>query len=290
MLVATCTWSVLVGAVAAQDVRWRLPPGGAIQWQSTEAETCHAIDDPKRRAAPPHGTQPHAALLLANELDKDARATTVHLHDVRWLAPRLACDLGTFGKGRNVDLVVDDIVPFQPFRLRGTIADAAADGTQTMTFELVAAPAPAARERKRLAEKEPARQVHFDGSCTGSLRLQRKVDATAGIVAEFTAEVTLRIAYSPRYPVPNCDYVLRQTWTAAEVRTRRQAGFEAAVADAIRRGAENVRHELAIPDRGLLQPGPDQPSGEGYLALGLLTLLHAEVGADDTVVRQGFAE
>jgi hypothetical protein len=84
--------------------------------------------------------------------------------------------------------------------------------------------------------------------------------------------------------------VLRQQWSGAEVRVRRQAGFEAAVAAAIRRGAAHVRHELAIPNRGLLQPRLDATHGEGYLALGLLTLLYAEVPANDAVVRQGFAE
>lgn len=271
--------------VSAQDVRWRLPEGGAITFTVEETAECKEVAEPHRNAAPPDGVLPHAPLLLATELAADARSTTVRLHDVRWLGPRLAFDLRTFGQARDLDFVLDDVVPFTPLRVQGKASDIDANGTQTLALTL----APAVRPVAPNDPNGPARQVHFDASCHGTLTISRTVDAAAGLVRAVATDLSLRIEYSTRYPIRHADYVLHQKWTNGTVLTRRQAGFTAKVADAIRRGAMKVRHELTIPDRGLLEPKDDAPQPEGYLALGLLTLLHAEVAADDAVVRQGFA-
>jgi hypothetical protein len=283
-----CLTAVFAASITAQDPRWRLPDGGVVRYTTTLEEECHPRGAANRNASLPHGYLPHAPLLLANELSADARATTVRLHDLRWLLPRLAFDLTTFGPARTFDRVFDDVVPFQPFRLRGTIEAAADDGTQSMVLAFEPAPAPAAKARN--PRRAPANQGTFDTTGTGTLRLTRTVDVTAGVVRGFTGELRAAIDYPPSYPEPRCDYTLRQSWCSADVRTRRQAGFEVEVADAIRRGAEHLRHEFAIPDRGHLKPDATAPHPEGYLALGLLTMLHAEIPANDAVVRQGFTE
>lgn len=283
-----CVVASLAGVAPAQGAHWRLPDGGVVRYTTTVEEECHPRGDASRNAAMPHGPLPHAPLLLANELTADARSTTVRLHDLRWLMPRLAFDLTTFGPAGTLDRVLDDVVPFQPFRVRGTVGAAAADGTQTLTLELSAAPPRAAKEREPRGAL--VGQGTFDTTATGTLRLTRSVDAAAGVVRGFTGELRVNIDLPPRYPEPHCAYLLRQSWRDADVRTRRQAGFEAEVADAIRRGARHLRHEFAIPDRGLLRPDATATHPEGYLALGLLTMLHAEIPATDAVVRQGFTE
>ncbi len=270
----------------AQDVRWRLPEGGAITFTAEESDQCKEVAPPHRNSARPDGVMPHAPLLLATELTADARSTSVRLHDARWLGPRLAFDLRTFGKARELDFTLDDVVPFTPLRVRGKASDVDANGTQTLTLTV----APAVLAVGPNDPNGPARQVHFDASCRGTLTITRTVDAAAGVVRAVATEMALRIEYGPRYPIREVDYTLRQKWTDGTVLTRRHAGFAANVADAIRRGAAHVRKELTVPDRGLLRPSADASHAEGYLGLGLLTLLHAEVPADDAVVAQGFTE
>jgi hypothetical protein len=287
-LLLPCLIGVLTNAAATQDVRWRLPEGGLVRYATSLVEQCHPRAAANRNAALPHGSLPHASLLLANELTESAKSTTVRLHDLRWLLPRLAFDLSTFGPARRFDRVFDDVVPFLPFRLQGTITAAGADGTQTMTLELSPAPIPKPKERD--PRRAPASLGTFDSTAAGTLKLTRTVDVDAGIVRTFLGEIRLQIDHPPRYPEPQCDYTLRQAWRDPDVRTRRQAGFEAEVAEAIRRGAEHLQREFSKPSEGILRPDDQASHAEGYLALGLLTMLHAEVPTTDAVVLEGFRQ
>lgn len=278
---------VLAPHVAAQGARWQIPDGGLLRYAATEKWTCTNREEPHQRAAPPHHRLPHTTLLLADELTADHRTTAVHVIDPRWLAPRLAFDLTTLGPARDIAFTIDELVPFTPVRIVGKADAMTPEGRQTLTLRIERA---APKKVKADDHERMARQLVLDCSCTGTLVIDRRFDAARGVIAEFSADLVLQCDNSARYPVRQTEYHLQQTWTLRDVMTRRQSGFDLRVAEAIRRGAAHVRTSLAIPDRDQLRPSTERTDGEGYLALGLLTLLHAEVPANDAVVRQGFDE
>jgi len=273
-------------AAVAQTASWQIPDGGAARYHAKEVETCKGRKPPHEPAGSPRGHLAHVTILLATELTPDRRATKVRFVEPRWLAPRIAFDLTTFGEARNVDFEVDDFVPFARVRITGKVSAADENGRQQ--FELKIQPSPAAR-RGAEDEDSPERRI-LDSTCRGTLSITRRFDRSAGVITDFTATLVLSCDHSSRYQVRETEYRLEQTWTLREVLARRQAGFEARVADAVRRGTANLRTKLAIPNRQPLEASDDRSSGEGHLALGLLALLHAELPPDDAVVRQGFEE
>lgn len=275
-------------AAAAQSPRWQLPSGGAARYEADERWTCTRRDAPHENAGPPFGQLPHLPILLACELTTDGRTTTVRHHDIRWLAARLAFDLTTCGPEGTLDITFDDVSPFAALRVQGRAEAVDASGTQKL-FCRITTPPRAVQPLPGAGRPAPAGGQDAE-TCWGTLILERRFDAKAGQVTGFTADLKLRVDPGARHPNRETDFDLHQVWTLREVLPRRDPTFAGRVAAAVRRGAEHVRRELVAPDRGLLAPRADESHGEGYLALVLLTLLHADVSSNDPVIRQGFAE
>jgi hypothetical protein len=123
----------------------------------------------------------------------------------------------------------------------------------------------------------------------GSLVVERTYDAAAGVVSSFAAELTLV------FEVDKGKYrklVLRDAWQLVAVHDNQDASFRAAVADTIVAGAKWVRGELQDLGRPYMKDNEERERsyGSGRIALGLLTLLHADVPADDPVVVAAFDE
>jgi hypothetical protein len=117
----------------------------------------------------------------------------------------------------------------------------------------------------------------------------RRFDAAAGVVRSFRAELTLVFEGDKgRWQ----KLVTTDEWELVEVHENQDASFRAAVADAIREGAKWVRRDLAKLDKRYMQDAAngERSYGAGRIALGLLTLLNAEIAADDPVVVACFDE
>lgn len=273
-----CRFAVLSFAALLPAQTWKIPAGGVVQYDGKEDIE---LKRPDGSDAPQiWGYLPHARILLESELDADRTAMAQPPVDVRWLGPWIAFDLQK-PKGGKLDLQVRDVAPFGELQVRGDVADGE-DGEQVFTLQLQTM-APDAKDATR-------RRV-FDSSAKGTLLVRRSFDAASGVVRTLHAELDLDCQLGVRYGNGTAKLRLRQDWRLRAVDEHDSIAFQSRVADAIRHGAAFLKRAIEHPDAGELQSsGRPDSTGEGRLALALLTLMAAGESPQDPVLEHALAD
>jgi hypothetical protein len=123
------------------------------------------------------------------------------------------------------------MVPFGDLVVSGSVSALDANGMQRMKLAIDRkAATPSATDPKH-GHYEPTAMFAFDAS--GSLELQRTVDATKGLVTSFSATMTLHVAEQKKRVRRND---IEDAWDLVAVRENQDADFRKRVADAVRRG------------------------------------------------------
>ncbi|MBL9077988.1 MAG: hypothetical protein JNL08_10820 [Planctomycetes bacterium] len=275
---------LFAAVLPAQQARWQLPPGGVAVYTADEALE---PDPPGGRL--PGCPLPHATILFQSELHPSGSHVVADPADWRWIAPHLAFDLRLPGKG-PIKARLSRVPGLGNLELTGTAATDAATGVQT--FELrfqVQEPVLDTEEKKQRGRDS---RPWFGGDGGGSLRLERTVDATAGVVQAFTARFELNLTLGPHHGLGPLKGTFTQSWQLETVRERRGRDFQARVDQAIQDAAEVIEHELQ-PDRpefATRHSPTEHTCGEGHLALTIQTLLAAERPRDGPALQAAFAE
>jgi hypothetical protein len=274
---ATAAALCWAAALAAQELRWTLPPHGAaiygrdLQMLSAEANT---------PALPPWYGEPAAPVVFAGELDPKAQRVVEPPVDLRDVWPRLAFDLSRSKPGKvRIELPASGHV--RPLIVDATYGPVADDGTQTI--ELVVADAPGARaEASELA------------SASGTLHGTRTLDRGNGRVLTAVATGELTIDHPASADPPEA--ARKQRFKVADRLTFDQllaptdAQFRTLVGDGIRKALAAIRRDL---EQTLGDPPPKvddrhfdvQP---GELALALLALVKGGEDAHDRLLQRGY--
>ncbi|MGB3970215.1 MAG: hypothetical protein WBO45_26010, partial [Planctomycetota bacterium] len=239
-------------------------------------------------AAPPDGLLSPlvpAPWLCQGELTADQRAVGDEPRDLRDVVRAVACDLRFAGAVR---VRYRRLVPFGDLVLAGKVEPPGEDGAQSFPFDVTTEdPEVRPGEAKAALPKFIRPLCKYDAK--GTLTMRRSIDATAGVVRSFTGELTLVYEESKgRFR----KLVVSDAWELVAVHDNQDAAFRAAVAKAIRSGADWLQREMKDLTRRHLQDAADgaRSYGAGRIALALLTMLHAEVPATDPVVVDCFDE
>ena len=282
------------GAAPAQEAAWKLPERGAVEYRRTLAERFAAADSKaalakaEENANVPDGLLPRlvmAPLLCQGELAADQRSVGDEPRDLRDAVRATAFDLRLRGQAK---LRYRRLVPFGDLVMTGRVDPFAADGAQSFTLSITTEE-PEVRPGESKAAMARFVRPLCKHSATGSLAVTRTFDAAAGVVKSFRAELTLTFEVAKnRWQ----KLVVADEWELGEVHENQDAAFRTAVGKAIRDGAKWVRRDLEGLDKRYMKDDDDEARsyGSGRIALGALTLLHAEVPADDAVVASCFDE
>jgi hypothetical protein len=129
----------------------------------------------------------------------------------------------------------------------------------------------------------------------GELVLERRFDEDRGVVTWMRSNFfghTEPIAGADAKGKPGTKqtFALHEEWRVNKVLPNRYPGFNVAIKQAIVAGSERIRELIANPDGETLRDDEkaDRTRNSGKLALGLLTLLKADVLPSDEVVKAGF--
>lgn len=277
----------------AQQAVWRIPRQGAVEfgrdWRATASAVATSAQAARSAAAdeaPPKdylSRLPPAPWVCHGELRADGAAPAGQVGDLRDALRLVACDVGARAAVR---VSLPRLLPFGDVTITGSWSSPDADGRQHLRGRFSARPpAPQPREPREVAERLRAFCV---ADVDGTVTLTRRWDADAALVAEFDGALDLVVEEGARAYRRLC---VEDRWRLVAVHTNQDFDFRKRVAAAIRTGADWVRaaidaQQSYLDDRG----GDDRNYGSGRLALGLLTLLHGNVPADDPVVQRGFAE
>jgi hypothetical protein len=286
--------SLLVCQLPGQELAWQLPARGAAEYQrttsafTTTAPTRAGALAADAKTAAPTEFLPRllpAPWLCQGELASDQRSVGDEPRDLRDVLRAIAFDLRLKGSTR---LRYPRIVPFGDLVGSGRVEPAAATGAQTFDLEVVSAD-PEVRSGESKAALQRFIRPLCNRAATGTLHVTRHVDATAGLVRSYEAELVLVFADGKN---SFRKLVVSDAWKLVSVHDNQDAEFRASVAKAIRDGAKWIKGQLQNTNRPYLKDKPDSQRsyGSGRLALALLTLLHADVPPDDPVVVGGFEE
>jgi hypothetical protein len=287
--------AVLAGAsLAAQEAAWKLPLRGAVEYRRTHKLATGVADsladaqklEPKQE--PPEGLVAHlvpAPWLCQGELAGDQRAIGDEPRDLRDVLRAVACDLRLDGA---VHVRFRRLVPFGDLVCTGKVEAAAAGGASTFTLA-VASEDPEVRPGESKASLQKFIRPLCASRAVGSLRMTRTFDAQRGVVSAFDGELAL-VFEETKGKFRKLVVADRQDLVA--VHDEQDNEFRTAVSKAIRDGAKWLHGELSDLTRKHLLDQDDgaRSYGAGRIALGLLTLLHAEVPKDDPVIVAGFDE
>lgn len=284
---------LLSRSVPAQDFAWRLPPLGAVEYRR---EWSGKASEPVRsaalaKAAPLAGRPPDRYLhrlapapwVCQGELRDDQKALTGPVRDLRDVLRTIACDLASRS---SVRVRFPRLLPYGDVVVSGSWSPPTADGTQTLRGTFTAGPVVAQPgEGREVAELLKPFCLADAG---GTVTMQRCVDATRGVVSSFAGSFDLVADEGDR---SFRRLVVSDQQTLVAVRENQDFDFRKRVAAAIRDGTAWVKGAIDEQKSFLVEKGGDERNyGSGRLALGLLTLLHGHVPAEDPVVVKGFAE
>ncbi len=281
-------------AMPAQEPIWKLPLRGAAEYERTYsaksgvADSLAAAKQLEVKDAPPVGLLPHLVptpWLCQGELTADQRAVADEARDLRDVLRALAFDLRLDG---DVKLRFRRIVPFGDLVVTGKAVPPGADGAQKFSFT-VATEDPEVRPGEGKAALGRFIRPLCKHDAVGTVSLTRTFDAAQGVVSSFRGEVAL--AYEEAKGKFR-RLVVEDAWTLKGVHQNQDADFRGDVRKAIGSGAEWLQREFKDLGRKHLQDQADgaRSYGAGRIALGLLTMLHAEVPHDDPVVVAAFDE
>lgn len=276
----------------AQQLAWRLPPLGAVEyrreWRALGSESLRSAE--AARAAPAKGRPPDRYLhrlapapwLCQGELQPDQRSVQGPVRDLRDLLRAVAFDLGS----RSARARCPGLLPFGDVMAQGSWSNRADNGIETLRGTISARPpVPQPGETKATTS---LLLPHCCLAASGTLQLERTVDAANGLVTAFHGQIDLVV----QEPDKNWRrIVVEDRWSLVAVRDNQDADFRKRVAAAIAAGTGFVRDAIDEQKSFLQDRGRDERNyGSGRLAFGLLTLLHGHVRRDDPVLQRGFAE
>jgi len=279
--------AVLCVSLPAQT--WQLPERGAAFYKRSRSVSGGAgtgFADPEM---PP--------VLFAGELDRRQKYVALPPADSRDLTMWLAFDL-RIGK-RKFTREVHTVIGVGNLEISGKGSSMDTEGVQTITATVKAG---------KPAAAVAMRGGRFGGSSSlsGTIEIKRTFDRQTGLVREFEATFRAKSQGGGGDDGPgrgrgrggrgrggmgggSADFTVRDRWTLDRVERNRQPEFDARVATAIRLGTEHVKSMLT---NGMIgQPsvnGKGVDFNTGTLALCLLTLLKADVPADDKAIVRGF--
>ncbi|MBL9077527.1 MAG: hypothetical protein JNL08_08490 [Planctomycetes bacterium] len=288
-LVRCCGCLLLAaGGVLAQDAVWRIPPRGAVEYRREWRAAASAVvrSAGEARVAPTGGKAPDRCLhrlppapwVCHGELDREQRALTGPVRDLRDLARALACDLGSGVRGRFPRLL-----PFGDVTVSGSWARGAGGAETLRATVQCRLPAAAAGEPREHADRLRAFCLP---DAQGTLLLTRCIDRERSVLSAFRAEFDLVVEEGPK---AFRRVRVEDEWRFVAVRDHQDFDFRKRVAAAIEQGAGFVRDAID-GKKSFLAPGSgeDRDFSGGRLALALLTLVHGGVPADDPVLQRGF--
>ncbi len=291
-----CGWwlvAVVAGSVAprTQSWEWRVPPLGAVEYrrECTARASEAAPSAAAARSAALAGKNvehfvhriPPAPWMCDGELAPDRRSVDGPVRDLRDVARAIAFDLSSRSAIRGR---FPRVVPLGDLVVSGSWSAPSADGTQTLRATLVARP-PAAVAGEPKGTVERLRVFCVTGA-DGTVEMERRVDAAAGVVAKYSVRFDLVVREEDK---KFRRVAVADEWTFVAVRDNQDADFRKRVAAAITEGVGFVREQVEGKKSFLVDAGGDERNyGSGRLALALLTLVHAHVAATDPVVIAGF--
>jgi hypothetical protein len=288
ILLAATVAVAVASPLRAQDARWQLPPAGAAEYRRTLDVVSGVADTAAAAAAldckdrSPAGLLPHlvpSPWLCEGELDAAKSAIGDAPRDLRDVVRAVAFDLALAGK---VERRYRRLLPFGDLVATGRVDPRDANGAQTFTLAIATAD-PEVLPGEGKAQLQQFIRPLCKHRASGSLRMTRTLDGARGVVTEFDAELAL--VWDEGNGVHR-KLVVRDRQQLVGVRENQDAAFRTDVANAIRDGARWLQRELKDLTRRHLRDQDDgaRTYGAGRIALGLLTLLHAEVPRDDPVV------
>jgi hypothetical protein len=278
--------SLLWAPLLAQAPAWNLPPGGLATYEKKETFGQQGAVPERPGNWIPDEQLPHSSLLLESELDDDRRHLRLPPATLRWLVPWLAFDLRSFHGGK-VSVTVPMVPNFGDLQFDGSATAPTAEGKQTLTLRCSKKPfTPRAGAPKGAAERW---RPMFDADATGTLVLTRRFDSKQGVIAAFHGDLQLATHLGVRWQNSAPNLHCEQTWTLAEVKPRRGPDFRVRVADAIKKGGAHLKRHLDL-NRPELATSGKPSTGEGRLALMLLTLMAAGESPRDPALVAAFAE
>ncbi|MEY4672554.1 MAG: hypothetical protein RL148_338 [Planctomycetota bacterium] len=277
-----------------EDPVWRVPAAGAVTYKRT-LQTGSALATDRRSAeqAEPKDRVPEEylpvlwppAMVCQGELAVDQRALGDRPADLRDVLRAVACDLGA---KRTYKARFPRMVPFGDLHVSGTVGVADGAGVQQFALKVVSKDVePLPGEDRGSMNKHVKPLVRR--TCEGTITLARTYDAGRGIVSRWDATLDLVVTEAPK---AHRRIRVVESWQVEQVRENQDAAFRSAVARAIRDGADWIRKDVTKFDRPNMQDKEeeDRSYGSGRIALGLLTLLKAEVPASDPAIVAGFGE
>ncbi|HEU4420099.1 MAG TPA: hypothetical protein VFT55_14285 [Planctomycetota bacterium] len=288
-----CGWLLAALPLPAQELQWRLPPFGAVEyrreWKASASEV--ARTQAAAKALPAVGKVPDRYLhrlapapwLCQGELRPDQRAIGDPVRDLRDVLRALAFDLANRGSVRTR---FARVVPFGDVTVTGSWSVLGPDGSQTLRASLSARP-PAAIAGELAGTIERLRPFCLRDA-DGSVALERRIDAQKGLVPAWKASLDLVVDEGDK----TCRrFVLSDRWDLVAVHENQDADFRERVVAGIAAGTAFVREAIDEKKSFLVDSGGDERNyGSGRLALGLLTMVHGLCPASDPVLVRGFDE
>src|SRR5262245_31835409 len=268
----TLTGHTLAAVAMAQAPAWHLPECGAVEYR----RKCSAHSDVADSAAAARALQPRGAVpddylprllpapvLCQGELDREQRAPCTPVRDLRDVVRAIALDLGARGSGT---WRFPRVPPFGDLVVTGRVGAVAADGTQEFELTLdrrapAAQPGDDRQTRSEIAQL-CARELE------GTLKIRRAIDAKAGIVREFTAELAVVVAEDKKH---HRRIVVNDAWQLVAVHSNQDADFRTRVSTAVKAGAGWIRAAIEGLDATFLEDREGEHSlGSGRIALAVL--------------------
>jgi hypothetical protein len=273
----------LVPGALAQELAWRLPPRGFVEWQRKETLSTQVVET-RESPAPAADCDlwifpgpRFAPLLFHGELDARGHALATPPRLLRDLPQWLACDLSpAMLKAGKRRFVVPRILPFGDLHLAVQVEKPDSGDGQRITATVQQAPVDPAGESKSLIEQWFAHETRH--TLAAEIEIDRELDRAQGIVAGFRVRFRGEVGYPPEHPRRRATFKIAEEWRDARVHENRADDFDGRVAAGIRSAAGWLGGKLVDLQAGDLDPAIQSDGttfGSGRLALVTLALLKA---------------
>jgi hypothetical protein len=276
------TVATLMTFAAPAPTQWKIPARGVV-FYTRETKLDGALPGLRHSVMP--------AVLLEGELDgrkKHISRPPTYFQD---FATWLAFDIRRWGKKGRFKKSIDFLYPYGELLIKGSTSSVDEKGTQILRAKITRKPPERGSEFNGVFNNYILRSANTD--LVAEIEIYRRFDAERGLVTHFTSHL---FGTTQTLPVlgskigPRREFAWFEEWKLDKVAKNRYGGFTTQVKAAIISGSENIRRAIANPDGKFLADNENKgrtPSS-GRLALGLLTLLKADVDPSDEVVKRGF--
>ncbi len=211
--------------------------------------------------------------------------------DIRDFGPYLALDLTRNEGGGTVAGELPTMFRFGHLEYKGRAERVAAEtGVQRIEAQLETRVPEGRGKDARFVEARIA--PYYSHMLQGTVTIDRRLDPARGVTwFRYDIDATLKLR-SGDDADKEFGFHYGEEWKLVDVHENRDKPFRDDVIEAIRKGAEKLKGEIANPNKNVLknQPNGNRTYNTGRLALSLLALLHAEVPHDDPAIVKGMAE